>query len=88
MLYVTMSDKFLSGWGLAKGKINRLVFECETKEEAKIVYDNANYRTDQKNINICYKKPYYNQDRYYVQIKDKKECPSWYIKDYFKGVKK
>ena len=26
MYYVTMTDKFMSGWGKARGKINKLVF--------------------------------------------------------------
>ena len=27
--YVTMTDKFMSGWGEAAGKVNKLVIECE-----------------------------------------------------------
>ncbi len=82
--WVTSTDRFMSGWGLARDKINKLVFECETYEEAIIVYNNANSRTDQKNVNICSTKPHYNSNSYFVQIKDKKECPQWYVKDYFK----
>ena len=84
MLYVTMTDKSMSGWGHARGKLNKLIFECETEKEAKIVYNNANSRTDQKNINICYKKPYYNKDKYYPQVIDKTIYPNWYIEGYFK----
>lgn len=87
MFYVTMTDTFMSGWGLAKGKTNKLIFECETLEEAKIVAYNAHNRTDQKRINICGTKPYYDKNRYYPQYITKKEYPSWYIKDYFYNIR-
>ena len=28
MFYVTMTDKFMSGWGYAAGKTNKLIIEC------------------------------------------------------------
>jgi len=83
MLYVTMTDKFMSGWGHARDKINKLVFFCDTYDDAKIVADNAEARGDQKYINICSTKPYYNSDRYYVQHKTKTDYPAWYKKDHF-----
>jgi hypothetical protein len=83
--YVSMTDKFLSNWGMAKGKTNKLIFECENYKEAKIVADNAENRSDMKYINICSKKPYYNNDRYYPQYKDKEEYPDWYKENYFKN---
>ena len=85
-IYVTMTDSFLSGWGMAKGKINKLVFECDSYEEAEIVADNARNRGDQKYINISYKKPYYNKNKYFVQFKTKEEYPNWYKENYFKKV--
>ena len=47
-----MTDKFMSGWGEADNKINKLVFTCKDIQEARIVKDNAEHRTDQKHINI------------------------------------
>ena len=35
--WVTMTDRFMSGWGLAKGLKNKLVFECESLAEAEKV---------------------------------------------------
>jgi hypothetical protein len=81
--YVTMTDKFMSGWGEADNKINKLVFECESRQEAHIVADNAEARGDQSYINIRVTKPYYNPRRYYVQVKTKEEYPSWYVERYF-----
>lgn len=57
--YVTMTDKFMSGWGKAQGKTNKLVIECDTWEQAQLIEKNANKRSEMKYINICTKKPYY-----------------------------
>lgn len=77
-VYVTMTDKFMSGWGMAEGKINKLVFECEDRMEAQKVFDYANTRSEMKHINIRYSKPYYNSNKYYAQTKTKEEYPNWY----------
>lgn len=82
--YVTMTDKFMSGWGMAQGKINKLIFECESYEEAEIVRDNAKNQGSMKYINICSKKPSYNGNGYLVQTKNKQDYSSWYKKDHFK----
>jgi len=82
--YVTMTDTFFSGWGHAQGKQNKLIFGCETMDEANIVVANATYRTDQIYIYIRTTKPSFSSHRYYVQWKDKTVYPSWYEMDYFK----
>jgi hypothetical protein len=79
-----MTDKFMSGWGNAKGRINKLIFICDTVDEAKIVFKNAGERSDMKFINICYKKPWYSPEKYYVQEKTKESYPSWYVVNYFR----
>lgn len=84
MLYVTMTDKFMSGRGRSEGKKNKLVFECETHSEANAVYNNALNRGDQSYVNMCSKKPYYNARYYYVQYIDKTIYPNWYKPGYFK----
>jgi hypothetical protein len=84
MYYVTMTDTFLSGWGKAEGKINKLIFECATYEEAEIVAENAKQRSEMKYIKITSKKPYYNPKNYLVQVKTKEEYPNWYKKGFFK----
>jgi hypothetical protein len=96
MQYVTMIDVFLSNWGEAKGKINMLIFPCETLEEAEVVVENARNRSDMKNIKTTQhpKQLRKNQGKdyvvsgYYVQIKDKNEHPNWYKKGYFKKAEK
>lgn len=86
MYYVTMTDTFMSGWGLAKNKKNKLVFICDDMEQAQIVADNAAYRTDQKYINICVRAPRYNNKTHYTQYKTIEDYPSWYVKDNFKSL--
>lgn len=83
MFYVSMIDTFMSGWGMAKGKQNILIFECDSLEEAKIVSDNANNRTDQRCIEIHKEYPHF-EGKVYVQHKDMTLYPSWYKPDFFR----
>ena len=59
MYYVTMTDKFLSGWGNATNKTNKFIIECETIEQAETIQKNARKRSEMKYINICINKPRY-----------------------------
>ena len=83
--YVTMTDTFMSGWGHAKGLTNKLVFECANYDQALIVANNAESRTDQKYVNICSNKPYYSKSRHYTQYKTISDYPNWYKPGYFSG---
>ena len=85
--YVTMTDSFMSGWGPATGKRNKLIFICDSYEQAQIVEANARDRTDMKYINICTTKPHYNSKSCYVQIKTAEDYSTWYQKDSFKQRK-
>jgi hypothetical protein len=79
--WVTMTDKFMSGWGLAQGKTNKLVLECETFEEAEIVEQHALGRGDMNYVNVRSTKPYYNSSRYYVSWHNRYDgYSSWYEK--------
>ena len=59
MWYVSMTDKFMSGWSCSEGKINKYVVECETLSEARTIERNAIKRSDMKYVNVCSRKPYY-----------------------------
>jgi hypothetical protein len=59
--YVTMTDKFMSGWGMADGKTNKLIIQCDTYEEAKTIERNAKQRSEMKYINIRFSKPKYGK---------------------------
>jgi len=81
--WVSMTDSFLSGWGPAEGKINKLIFPCETREEAEIVSENARARSDMQYVYICIHKPWYNAMDYLVSQHDKTDYDSFYIKGAF-----
>ncbi len=92
--YVTMTDRFLSGWGHADGLINKLIFVCDNYAEANIVESNAEKRGDMIYINVSpypparyYRKTFgddYQTGRYYVQIKSKDNGhSSWYKPNHF-----
>ena len=39
--YVTMTDKFMSGWGNAANKTNKLIIECDSYQDAELIQKNA-----------------------------------------------
>lgn len=94
-VYVWMIDTFMSGWGKADGKTNRLIFVCGSPEEARIVMDNAEERSDTKNVTIASDPPQYYHKNWrssgadyetmgqYVQIKTKEDYPNWYTQEAF-----
>lgn len=81
--WVTMTDKFFSGWGQAEGKTNKLILECESMDEAEIVEANAHRRNEMKHINICVTKPHYKESRYYVSYHTKEDYQRWYQSNQF-----
>ena len=82
MYWVTMTDRFMSGWREARDKTNKLVIECETFSEAKVVKDNADNRSEMKYVNIRCTKPYYGRG-YHVSLHDKNDYESWFVPGYF-----
>jgi hypothetical protein len=59
MFYVTMTDKFMSGWGYAKGRINKLIVICQTIDQATQIENAAHKRSEMKYVNICTRRPRY-----------------------------
>ena len=82
MYWVTMTDNFMSGWGMAEGKINKLVIECETLNEAEIVAENARNRSEMEYVNITTNKPYYNDDKYFTSWKTREDMPRWFKRSF------
>ena len=76
--YVTMTDNFMSGWGCAKGKKNKLVIACDTLGEAEIVEAQAHRRSEMRYVNICSKKPSYPASRFMVSWHDKTDYDRWF----------
>lgn len=59
MFFVTMTDRFMSGWGMAQNKTNKLVIACQTIQQAMLIEKNARKRSEMKYVNIRTSKPYY-----------------------------
>ena len=75
--FVTMTDKFLSGWGEATNKIAKRVVLCKTWREARIIEDgikNCKNRNGMRYINIAYKFPKYSEKRYTVSVDEFEDC--------------
>lgn len=73
--FVTMTDKFLSGWGMAEGKTAKRVYLCKTLEIAESLVNRIQNRknTGMKYINICSSLPNYSNKKYYVSYDNKPE---------------
>ena len=61
-IYVTMTDKFMSGWGNAANKTNKLIIECDSYQDAELIQKNAEKRSEMKYINICSTQPRYGKN--------------------------
>lgn len=81
--YVSMLDRFMSGWGMAEGKMNRLVIQCDTKEEADIVRGNARARSEMSGIEILRKRPVYEDNAYFTSYHDKTDYERWFVEGAF-----
>ena len=68
-IFVWMTDKFMSGWGQARGKINKLIIRCDTLEQAECIFKNAQMRDEMKNINYGRKLPYFSESKYKLSFK-------------------
>jgi hypothetical protein len=62
--YVTMTDRFMSGWGMAANAINKLIIECDTYEQAEQIERHALDRSEMKYVNIRATKPHYGVGYY------------------------
>ena len=67
--YVTMLDTFMSGWGMAKGKDNIMIVECDSLEDAELIAENAAKRSEMKNIDIWTEMPEYDDSLYVLSVK-------------------
>lgn len=71
--YVVMTDEFMSGWGAAKGKTNKLVIGCDSWSRAKELEKKAKDRSEMKYVNIRVTKPYYNKKYYLTSYRNESE---------------
>lgn len=69
MWFVTMTDKFLSGWGCAQDKIAKRVIICQNHRQAEELRDRIIVRQpkcEMTHVNTTPRLPYYAPSRYYT----------------------
>ena len=79
--YVLCFDNFMSGWGMAEGKSNYLVFATNSKSECAKLVEYIHSRSDMRYKGTECEPPndkLNRPDTYYVQYKSKEEYPMWY----------
>ena len=72
--YVTCTDKFLSGWGMAENKISKFVIECDSYADAEICKRNMEKEPVFKYVRIRTSYPKYDERRYHTSVKSFSEC--------------
>lgn len=73
--YVVMTDKFMSGWGMAEGMTNKFIIGCDDLERAGYLFEAARRRPEMKYVNFTVKKPRYGNN-ILVSYRDEKQI-SW-----------
>ena len=68
--YVTMTDSFMSGWGMARGRTAKFVVGVDNYAQAQRIARNARCRSEMKYVNIVRNKPRYDPRRYQVTYRD------------------
>ena len=89
--FVTMTDKFMSGWGHAQGRKAKLAIGPMKYEEAQRIHDAALRRSEMKYVNIREAKGnpknWYRGDQ--VSVRKLSEVGgSWKVGPFWKGRKK
>lgn len=64
IIYVWATDKFLSGWGNAEGKIHKQVAVCQNWDEANKMLRGFENDPSYKAVNWSYDKPYFRPGKY------------------------
>lgn len=75
--YVTATDRFMSGWGPSKGKMNRCIFPCNSLREVHKVRRRLEARPEFSNVRLCEKVPRLRPQNVY-SLFDPREAPYFY----------
>lgn len=73
VFYVWASDKCLTGWGPAIGKIVKHIVICDNWDEAKKILHGFNESEEFKHVNWGFKKPYFSPQKYIVSFRAAQE---------------
>lgn len=65
--FVSMTDKLMSGWGYAAGKIAKRVIICDNLQQARAMeYRLRRPKHQMNHVNICFNIPRYSGKKYTV----------------------
>jgi len=76
--YVTATDSFMSGWGKARGKKNKVILPVKSLREAEVVAQNARNRSDMKYVSIRRTKPNAAERGVLWSLMNRKNAAQWY----------
>lgn len=51
---VTATDKFMSGWGLAKGGLSKIAWACDNENDMYEIFEWAKKRSEMKYVNVLF----------------------------------
>lgn len=66
--YVSMTDRYMSGWGTAEGKASKFVVGCETYEQAQQIKRAAMKKEEMRYINIHTSRPHFSGMQFVVSF--------------------
>lgn len=75
--YVCATDRFMSGWGQARGMTNRVVLPCRDIYEAHRVAEYAESRSDMMRVTINTTKPKARRG-VLLSVMTRDDSPAWY----------
>ena len=74
--FVTMTDKYLTGWGMAEGKTAKRVYLCKSLKIAQELVkrlEERKHTSNMVNIKLCSNLPNYNSAKYVVSYDNQPE---------------
>lgn len=75
--YVLATDKFMSGWGHARGLTNVVCCPCDTVEEAEHIYRQLDSRREMIRVRITGSKPR-PRSGWLISLFDRESATAWY----------
>lgn len=79
-MFVWMTDKFMSGWGGACGRVAKYVIECDNLVQAEAIAKAAEARSEMRSVNYGAKCPYFSESRYQVTQRNVRELSGPWLK--------
>lgn len=67
---ITATDRFLSGWGLAKNGTSKCAWACRPEQDWRKVYDWVKSRSDMKYVNVQFGKWYPKAAHTHIYVVD------------------